>query len=106
MFIAMNRITCTPEYAERFEHLFASRAREVDKMEGFHWVKVLRPKQEGKPYIVMSAWDKQEQFDAWRKSDAFTAGHKRGFQDVSDAKKSGERPPMTSDMELYEVFTT
>ncbi len=106
MFIAMNRITCTPEYSERFEELFLSRAREVDTMHGFIEAKILRPLQEGRPYIIMTYWDRKEDFDAWVNSEAFKLGHSRGFEDIAAAHKEGRKSPVTSDMENYEVFAT
>lgn len=105
MFIAMNRITCTVEYRDRFEEMFRTRAREVDNMPGFIEAKILRPLAEEQPYIIMTYWDKKEDFDAWVGSEAFKLGHTRGFEDIAKARKEGKHPPITSDMEQYEVFT-
>ncbi|MFC2150450.1 antibiotic biosynthesis monooxygenase family protein [Calditrichota bacterium] len=106
MFIAMNRITCSEEYRGRFEELFATRAKEVDKMPGFIEAKILRPVQDGKPYIIMTYWEAKEHFDEWVNSDAFRLGHTRGFKDIAQARKEGKEPPISSDMENYEVFAT
>ena len=104
MFVAMNRISCTPDYIEKFEHMFKTRAGEVDKMPGFHWVKILRPLKEDQPYVIMSYWDEKSQFEDWMKHEAFKLGHKRGFDDIAAAKAEGKEPPLKSTMELYEVF--
>ena len=102
MFVAMNRITCQPEYVERFEQLFATRAGQVDTMPGFQSFHLLRPIKASGPYIVMTFWDKKEDFESWMHSSQFTAGHSRGFADVDSARKAGTTPPMVSNMELYE----
>lgn len=104
MFIAMNRLTVQPEYVERFEHLFLTRAQEVDKEKGFLDAKILRPKEEGKPYIVMTYWETEEDFRAWVDSGAYKKGHNRGFADMEQARKEGREMPMRSDMETFEVF--
>ena len=101
----MNRIACQPDYIERFEEMFRTRAREVDTMPGFQEAKILRPLKEGQPYIIMTYWDNQSNFEEWMKSGAFTRGHSRGFADMETARKEGRPVPLKSDMELYEVFT-
>lgn len=102
----MNRITCSDDYRDRFEEMFLTRAREVDKMPGFIEAKILRPLQDGKPYIIMTYWDEKQNFDDWVKSEAFKLGHSRGFKDIEKAKAEGRDAPISSDMENYEVFAT
>jgi heme oxygenase (mycobilin-producing) len=104
MFVAMNRITCRPEYIERFESLFSTRAREVDTRPGFQSFHLLRPLKKNQPYIVMTFWDRKEDFESWMHSGEFTKGHSRGFADLDQARKEGSESPMTSNMELYEHF--
>ena len=104
MFVAMNRITCTPDFIDKFEQMFKTRAGEVDKMPGFISVKILRPLKDNQPYIIMSFWNERWQFEDWMKHDAFLLGHRRGFDDIARAKAEGKEPPLKSDMELYEVF--
>jgi len=104
MFVAMNRITCSSDYIDKFEHMFKTRAGEVDKMPGFISVKILRPLKQDQPYIIMSFWDQKSQFEDWMKHEAFNLGHKRGFDDIAKAKAEGKESPLKSTMELYEVF--
>lgn len=104
MFVAMNRLTVRDDYVERFEHLFRTRAREVDREEGFIDVKILRPTQAGKPYIVMSFWEREADFQRWVSSGAYTKGHNRAFADMHEARETGGPMPMSSDMETFEVF--
>jgi heme-degrading monooxygenase HmoA len=103
-FVAINYITCSSEYRERFETLFQTRAHAIDRISGFLQMYVLRPKQESDAYLVVSHWKDEESFRVWLKSPAFLEGHKRGFEDVQRAKEAGLEPPMTSDFRTYEVI--
>lgn len=103
-FVAINYITCTPDYRARFEELFGSRARAIDLMPGFQDMQVLRPQTEGEPYLVVSHWQSEEAFKAWTQSPAFLEGHKRGFEDLRRAKEEGRPAPMTSRFVTYDVF--
>lgn len=104
-FVAINYITCQPSYRERFEYLFQTRARAIDRMPGFRGMYVLRPQREGDPYLVVSHWESEAHFRAWLQSPEFLEGHKRGFEDMRRAKEQGEEPPMKSDFRTYEVIT-
>jgi heme-degrading monooxygenase HmoA len=104
-FVAINYITCKPEYRERFENLFRTWARAIDRLPGFRRMYVLRPQQDGDAYLVVSHWDSEAHFRAWLQSPEFLEGHKRGFEDIRAAKVRGEEPPMRSDFRTYEVIT-
>ena len=104
-FVAINYITCKPEYRERFEHLFKTRARAIDRLPGFRGMYVLRPQREGDAYLVVSHWDSEAHFKAWLQSPEFIEGHRRGFEDLREAKARGEEPPMRSDFRTYEIIT-
>ncbi len=104
-FVAINYITCEVEYAARFEELFRTRARAIDRMPGFRFMEVLKPQKENEPYLVVSHWDSEDAFKAWMNSPEFLEGHQRGFEDVRKAKESGQKPPMTSVFKTYEIIT-
>jgi len=80
MIIVANRIPVNPEYADAFEGRFEERAGLVDGMDGFISYNLLRPLQEGQPYIVMTYWQTMEHFVAWTESDAFKQGHAKSGQ--------------------------
>jgi len=103
-FVAINYINCSPEYKERFEELFGSRAKAIDTMPGFIEMHVLRPGKEEDNYLIVSYWDNEEAFKGWTKSEAFIEGHKRGFADLAKAKAEGRPAPMSSDFKTYEVI--
>ena len=104
-FVAVNTIHCQPSYANRFECLFCSRARAIDRMPGFLGMKVLKCKEDGEPYLVVSYWTDEASFKAWVGSSEFHEGHKRAFADIKAAKDRGEDAPMTSEFRTYEVLT-
>jgi heme oxygenase (mycobilin-producing) len=120
-FVAVNYITCRPEYRDRFEELFATRAKAIDRMPGFCGMQVLRPHSRpgrpkkapkgvegqggpGEAYLIVSFWRSGEDFEGWTGSPEFLEGHKRGFEDVRKAKEEGREPPMRSDFQVYEVI--
>lgn len=103
-FVAINYITCDADYRRRFEELFATRAKAIDKMPGFHFMEVLKPQTENDPYLIVSHWDSEDNFKAWTNSPEFIEGHKRGFEDIRKAKEEGRKPPMSSSFKTYEVI--
>ena len=105
MFVAINFIDCDVHYQERFEELFQSRAGEIDTMPGFQRMEVLRPRENGGEYLIMSHWDDEESFKQWTKSNAFIKGHSRGFEDIRKAKEAGQKPPMRSSFKTYNIIS-
>ena len=75
MITVANRIYVTHEYAEAFEQRFRERAGLVDQMPGFISNQVLRPVNEGDPYVVFTIWNSRHDFLNWVRSDAFVKGH-------------------------------
>jgi len=104
-FVAINTIHCREEYLDRFETLFQTRAKAIDRRPGFRSMEVLKPAAEGQPYLVVSHWDDEASFRAWVGSEEFHEGHKRAFEDLRLAKEQGHEAPMTSQMATYHVLT-
>ena len=75
MITVANRIYVKAEYGEAFEKVFRERARLVDEMPGFVSNQVLRPVNNGEPYVVFTFWRSREDFMNWVGSDAFIKGH-------------------------------
>jgi heme-degrading monooxygenase HmoA len=103
-FVAINYITCEPDYRARFEELFGTRAKAIDAMPGFKFMNVLRPKTEEDPFLIVSFWDSEADFKAWTSSPAFLEGHKRGFEDLRIAREEGRPAPMASSFKTYDVI--
>ncbi|HEX2786539.1 MAG TPA: antibiotic biosynthesis monooxygenase [Ignavibacteria bacterium] len=104
-FVAINYITCDKEYVERFEHLFTTRARAIDRIPGFISMEVLKPNSSNDNYLIVSHWENGDAFKNWTKSPEFLEGHKRGFEDMKKYKDEGKKPPMSSDFKTYEILT-
>ncbi len=98
MITVANRIYVSREYAEAFEKRFRERAGLVDQMPGFISNQVLRPVNEGDPYVVFTTWQSRQDFLSWVRSDEFVKGH----------AQSGTMPKeaFTSDnvLEMHEVI--
>ncbi len=75
MITVANRIYVKPEYADAFEMRFRERAGLVDKMPGFISNQILRPVNDGDPYVVFTTWMRRQDFLDWVRSDAFVKGH-------------------------------
>jgi heme oxygenase (mycobilin-producing) len=75
MFVVMNRFYVKPEYAAQFEARIQNRPRLVEQQPGFIRVQLLRPMAPTDPYIVLTLWQSQADFEAWVKADTFTARH-------------------------------
>jgi len=104
MFVAINYISCAENYKERFEMLFGTRAKAIDRMPGFRFMQVLKPTDGNGDYLIVSHWDSEDHFKKWSSSPEFLEGHKRGFEDIGRAKNEGKEPPMKSVFKTYSVI--
>lgn len=75
MIAVSNRIFVHQDHAAAFEETFRRRAGLVDQMPGFLSNQVLRPVNDGDPYIILTFWTDRASFDTWVRSDAFVKGH-------------------------------
>jgi heme-degrading monooxygenase HmoA len=98
MITVANRLYVKPEYADAFEKVFRERAGLVDKMEGFISNQVLRPVNEGDPYVVFTFWNSRPDFLNWVRSDEFVKGHAQSGTLPKDAYFK------TNVLELHEVL--
>ncbi len=98
MITVANRIYVTPEYAHAFEERFRNRAGLVDNMPGFLSNQILRPVNEGDPYVVFTLWNSREDFLNWVRSEQFIKGH---AQSGSMPKEAFAGP---NKLELHEVL--
>lgn len=85
MITVANRIYVKPEYAEAFEERFRQRAGLVDGMPGFVSNQVLRPVNDGDPYVVFTVWESRQNFLDWVRSDEFVKGHAQSGSLPKDA---------------------
>ena len=71
--VKINAITVPPQAAEELERRFAARAGSVEKSPGFLGFQLLRPTGGDERYFVLTQWEDEESFKAWRDGDARTA---------------------------------
>lgn len=74
-FIVANRVFLKPEFNDEFEQRFRERAGQIDKQTGFVSMKVLKPKSEDTPYVILTAWENEQAFLSWVGSDDFNRAH-------------------------------
>ncbi len=99
MITVANRIYVKPEYADAFETAFRERAGLVDGMPGFVSNTVLRPVNDGDPYVVFTVWNNRQDFLNWVRSDAFTKGHAQSGTLPKDAY------PKPNVLEMHEIVS-
>jgi heme-degrading monooxygenase HmoA len=91
MFVAINRLTVPPEYADRLEEGFR-RAGGMDGVAGFVSFDLLRA-EGGAEYLVFTRWRDRSSFEAWREGDAFQRSH----------GSANPNSPVTSELTTYDV---
>jgi heme-degrading monooxygenase HmoA len=92
VWVAINRIHVdTPAEAEQVLEAFRHRSGKVDLMPGFLQFEVWR-EEEGREVLVLTRWQRKEDFQAWVESPAFRHAH-------AHASSS----PGTGDGSVYEV---
>ncbi|WP_430787783.1 antibiotic biosynthesis monooxygenase family protein [Virgibacillus flavescens] len=93
-FVVMNNITVTDDGRTVFEDRFKQRNASVDSSPGFQAFRLLRPKS-GNTYIVLTQWATVEDFDNWKKSDAFKKQHPNGVGDTKPPAFFADKPFLT-----------
>ncbi len=76
MFVVHNRIDTPAEAAEAFEQHFAESMRtNLSGVDGLVRSTLMRPAEEGKPYVAAMEFESRDAFLAWMRSDSFRAAH-------------------------------
>ena len=73
--VKINAITVPAPAAEEFERRFGARAGVIDGSPGFLGFQLLRPTEGESRYFVVTHWEDEESYAAWRDGDA-RASHK------------------------------
>lgn len=71
--VKINAINVPPQASEELERRFAARAGAVEKSPGFLGFQLLRPTAGETRYFVVTHWESEEAFTAWRDGDARAA---------------------------------
>lgn len=101
MYTVANRILVKKGMGHNMAPAFTS-GRELTKFEGFQKVEVgvSSHNEEHDELNVVMYWDKLENFEAWRASDAFKKAHSR------DSQGHGESPVISNKIVISEIITT
>ena len=71
--VKINAISVPPQAHEELEKRFAARAHTVDGSPGFLGFQLLRPVAGEERYFVVTQWEDEESFAAWRDGSAAAA---------------------------------
>jgi heme-degrading monooxygenase HmoA len=71
--VKINAISVPPEAHEELEKRFSNRAHTVDGSPGFLGFQLLRPVKGEDRYFVVTTWEDEESFAAWRDGPAIEA---------------------------------
>ena len=87
-----------PEHKAGYLDWAAQLKEELVKMDGFISNQILRPVNEGDPYVVFTIWNSRSDFLNWVRSDEFVKGHAQSGTLPKDAYFK------TNVLELHEVL--
>lgn len=85
--IKINAMTVPEEGGDELARRFGRRAGAVDQAEGFEGFELLRPRDPGRPWLVVTRWRDDASFEAWVASPAFAHGHR------GESARSGDPGP-------------
>ena len=77
MFIAMNNFRVNPGQEGTFEQRWRERETYLGSVPGFIEFALLKGDVAGE-YISHTVWESRAAFEAWTRSESFTAGHRQG----------------------------
>ncbi len=98
MYLTMNRFKVRPDQAEAFEALWLRRDSHLKTVPGFLSFHLMRGPERGDHVLYAShtAWETEEAFTGWTKSEAFRAAHK----DAGGSRDLYLEPP---ELEIFET---
>ena len=88
--VKINAITVPEGMGPELEKRFAARAHAVDNQPGFERFQLLRPTGGDSRYFVVTQWESEEAFQAWRDGQAFANAH--GHDAPAGAAAAGGPP--------------
>ncbi|MEM9069652.1 MAG: antibiotic biosynthesis monooxygenase [Myxococcota bacterium] len=93
--VKINAISVPEGKGAELEKRFAARAGQVDKAPGFEEFMLLRPVQGDDRYFVVTRWESEEAFQAWRESRAFQKQHAKTHDDEGRGEAKPKHPVAT-----------
>jgi heme oxygenase (mycobilin-producing) len=93
--VKINAIEVPDGMGAELERRFAARAGEVDGMAGFEEFMLLRPVAGDDRYFVLTRWESEEAFQAWRTSREFAQQHANTHTDGGTGEAKPHHPVAT-----------
>ena len=93
--VKINAIEVAEGGAEELERRFAARAGGVDQAPGFEEFMLLRPVAGDARYFVLTRWESEEAFQAWRRGRAFAAQHRTTHEHGGEGPAKPAHPAAT-----------
>ena len=90
MYVAINVLSVPEGAGATLEERFAARRGAVDSAPGFERFELLRPVEGTSDYLVYTRWRSEDDFRAWRASQAFGEGHAQ-----ASGRPEGQQPAAT-----------
>ncbi|MDY5147358.1 antibiotic biosynthesis monooxygenase [Actinotignum sanguinis] len=98
--VKINAISVPEGAAERFEARFAAREGAVDQRPGFRSFRLLRPLEGSDRYLVVTEWESDEDFTAWRSD---PAAHPRKMEEARQAPGNADLGAQLLEFEVVEL---
>jgi heme-degrading monooxygenase HmoA len=93
--VKINAIEVPEGMGDELEKRFAARAGGVDQAPGFEEFMLLRPVAGDNRYFVLTRWESEEAFQAWRASKAFQHQHRETHEDEGRGEAKPRHPVAT-----------
>lgn len=90
--VKINAISVPPGKGAELEARFAARAGSVDQQPGFEEFMLLRPVAGDDRYFVVTRWESEEAFQAWRSGEAFRHQHRDTHEDGGSGPAKPQHP--------------
>lgn len=99
--IKINAITVPKDSGDELAHRFAARQDSMAGTQGFQGYELLQPTDDQSVWLVVTRWDSEEDYQAWRESQNFQKSH-------GDDGEEPKRKPVGMSAELwsYQVAVT
>lgn len=101
--VKINAISIPEGAGAELEARFAARKHAVDSSPGFEGFQLLRPVQGEDRYFVVTQWESEQHFEAWRDSRESAHAHGAGKGDGANGNSGEQRPkPVATGADLLE----
>lgn len=99
--IKINAITVPTDSGDELAKRFAARGAAIKETPGFEGYELLQPSDGRNVWLVITRWESDQAFEAWRESRAFKKAHAEGKDEHGQGEQAPQKPVGTS-AELWE----